>query len=232
MHHEANPDSPPVLPPCFGALPNSGPGRPSSRAGARAEHTRRAHHSGTLGRLALLTQALDRPETDIVETLHQLAGDARLAVRSYLGMSLITIGDVPFTVTALEDHAKPDDVRSSLVMPLPHSGTGNAGSTLILYAAQPGAFVDLAGDLSWRTGVEPSEYALDQDLSMIGHPATQPTVHATSVINQAIGVLIERGHLPDQAHERLNAQAADAGTDRYGAAAHILNTPPTIPTRR
>ncbi len=182
--------------------------------------------------LALLTQAIDRPEIDILDTLNRLAADARRAVQSYLGLSLTTAGDAPFTFNALERHATPEDVRSSLLMPLPHSGTGNAaaGPKLILYAAQAGAFVDLAADLSWLTDVQLCDYALDQHRSMIALPSTEPTVHATSVINQAIGKLIGRGHLPDEAHKKLTAQALDAGTNRYDAAICILSTSRRMPT--
>lgn len=176
--------------------------------------------------LALLTQALDRPGTDIVNTLHQVAADARLTVRSYMGLTLTTGGDAPFTFTVLEDHARSEDVRSSLLVPLPHAGTGNvaAGAALLLYGARARTFVDLSADLSWLTGVELSHYALDQHLPTGALPSSEAMVHDTSVINQAIGVLIGRGHLPDNAHEQLTAEAADAGTDRYAAAVHILRT--------
>lgn len=181
--------------------------------------------------LALLTQALDRPEADMVETVHQFAVDARLAVRSYLGLSLTTAGNAPFVFTALREGGSSQDIRSSLLIPLPSGGadTVAAGPALILYATQAGAFVDLAADLSWLTGVELSEYAIDQHLPAMGLLATVPTVHATSVINQAIGLLIGRGHLPDEAHKELATQAIDAGTDRYTAAAHILSTLATDP---
>lgn len=181
--------------------------------------------------LALLTGALDRPEADIAQTLHQLAAEARVGVRSYLGLSLTTAGETPFAFTALEGHATPQDVRSSLLMPLSRGATDNAaaGPALILYGGQAGAFVDLAADLSWLTGVELSEYALDQHLSTIALPPAEVTVHATSVINQAIGVLIGRGHPPDEAHEKLTAHAVDAGTDRYAQAARILSALATDP---
>lgn len=44
------------------------------------------------------------------------------------------------------------------------------------------------------------------------------------MINQAIGVMIGRGDPPGDAHAKLTAQAADAGIDRYAAAAHILRS--------
>lgn len=176
--------------------------------------------------LALLTQALDQQQADIVETLHQLAADAQLAVRSYLGLSLTAAGEVSFTFTALQEHVTPQDIRSSLLVPLPHGATDitAAGPALILYAARAGAFVDLAADLSWLTGIELSDYSLDQHLSENASLSTEPTVQASSVINQAIGMLIGRGRLPDEAHEQLTAQALDAGSDRYAAASRILST--------
>lgn len=177
--------------------------------------------------LALLTQALDQPEVDLVQTLQQLAADARLAVRSYLGLGLsLTAGDTPFLLAALEENAAPEDIRGSLRMPSPIGGVDDAegGCALVLYAARAGAFLDLAADLSWLTGVELSEYPLDQHLSIVAYPSTANTVHTDSVINQAIGVLIGRGHPPDEAHKKLTAQAIEVGTDRYTAAVRILRT--------
>jgi hypothetical protein len=40
----------------------------------------------------------------------------------------------------------------------------------------------------------------------------------------AIGALIGRGHTPDQARRELDVHAARTGTDRAGAATHILRT--------
>lgn len=182
--------------------------------------------------LALLTQALDHPETDIVTTLHLLAAEARRAVPSYLGMSLTTAGEAPFSFNALEEDPRPEDVRNSLLVPLGPGGpydAAAAGSTLVLYAAQPGALVDLAADLSWLTGIALAKYSLDQHLSTIARTPDEGTVHATSTINQAIGVLIGRGYPPEQAHDKLASQAADVGTDRYTAAIHILRALPTEP---
>lgn len=45
-----------------------------------------------------------------------------------------------------------------------------------------------------------------------------------SVINQAIGVLIGRGHTPAQARRELDTQADRGGTDRHTAARFILDT--------
>lgn len=173
--------------------------------------------------LALLTQALEEPGSDIARTLGELATDARLAVRSHLGLRLTTGGDPPFTVTALEDHARPQDARSSLMMRLASRGGDAAPGTLVLYASRAGAFVDLAADLSWLTGVDLSSHVIDQHLPLDVAAPDEPTAHAASVVDQAVGVLLGRGHPPDAARAELDARAAADGTDRYAAAALIMS---------
>lgn len=82
---------------------------------------------------------------------------------------------------------------------------------VILYAATPGAFVDLAADLSWLAGLELDEFALDQHLNLPVDPETAGVGQAASLINQAIGVLVARGRTLGAASDELDARAADAG---------------------
>jgi hypothetical protein len=177
--------------------------------------------------LVLLTQALDDPGTDIAETLSQLVSDARLAVRSYLGLTVTACAAVPtFTFTAMDDFAYPADVVSSLFMPLSYAGLDLSVSRLavILYAARPGAFVDLAADLSWLTGLALGDFAVDQHRHLPAESAADGAEHTASVINQAIGVLLGRGHTVEQAGFELDARATNAGHSRYTAADIILNS--------
>jgi len=176
--------------------------------------------------LGILTAALDEPGADVLHSLHRLGVDAQAAVSSYLGLSLIVEGGSPFTFSTLEDGAA-DKVRTSLRLTLPAGvGEGRAGLlvALIFYAARPGTFVDLAADLAWLTGRPPSEFALDQHLSVPVGPDGGTSVRAASVINQAIGVLIGRGYSPRRAHSKLDADAERARTDRDTAAQVILDT--------
>lgn len=126
--------------------------------------------------LALLAQALDPPVTEVVETLHRLSVDARSAVPSSVGLSMTTAGRAAFTLTALEDHSGPEDVRSSLLVRPPRHGSDDvaAGGDLVLCAARAGGFVDLATDLSWPTGTTLSDRVLDQHLSTGGRPGPGP----------------------------------------------------------
>lgn len=187
--------------------------------------------------LAVLTQALDEPGADIAATLRQLVSGAKTAVPSYLGLA-VTAGHPGsgLSFTTMADLTAPIDVRASLMMPLHRLARDVAASpvVLILYAASPGAFVDLAADLSWLTGLELDEFALDQHLRLAVDPDAGGVGHAASLINQAIGVLIGRGRTPEQASHELDVRAADAGHSRHDAARVILAGVPTTrnPHRR
>ena len=176
--------------------------------------------------LGILTAALDEPGADVLHSLHQLGVDAQAAVPTYLGLSVSVDGSDPrFTFTTLED-ATADVIRTSLRLTLPGVGDGRASPSvaLILYAGTPGTFVDLSADLAWVTGRPPSDFALDQHLSVPAGSNAGTYLRATSVINQAIGVLLGRGCTPGQAHQELDTQADSAGIDRHTTAQFILDT--------
>ncbi len=176
--------------------------------------------------LAILTATLDEPAADVLHSLHRLGVDAQAAVPTFIGLSVTVDGSDPsFTFTIFEEGAA-DGVRTSLRLTLQGVGDGAASPSvaLILYAGTPGTFVDLAADLAWLTDRPPSDFALDQHLSVPAGPDAVTALRAASVINQAIGVLIGRGYTPRQAHSKLDTQADGAGTDRYTTAQSILDT--------
>ena len=176
--------------------------------------------------LGILTAALDEPGADVLHTLHQLGVDAQAAVPTCLGLRITVDGsDPPFTFSTLEDGAA-DDVRTSLRLTLPGVGDGWASPSvaLTLYAGTPGTFVDLSADLAWLTGRPPSDFALDQHLSVPAGSDAGTYLRAASVINQAIGVLIGRGYTLQQAHRELDTQVDSAGIDRHTTAQFILDT--------
>jgi hypothetical protein len=175
--------------------------------------------------LEILTAALDQPGTDIAHTLRQLALNAAAAITTYLGLSVLVVrSDPPFAFTSLADGVVAKDIRSSLRVEL--LGVGDGGNRLTvavtLYARSPGAFVDLAADLAWLTARPPSDFVLDQHLTVPTPTNTGSQLRAAAAVNQAIGVLIGRGYTPDQAHRQLGTRAAHAGTDRHTAAQVIL----------
>jgi hypothetical protein len=179
--------------------------------------------------LAILSEALDEPDADIGRELRQLVAHAQLAVRSYLGLTLIADnGAFPLTLTTMQHFAHPDDVVSSLLIPLWDHDIDVLSSELavVLYAARPGAFVDLAADLSWLTGRQLSDFLLDQHLGPPAEADRHGGVLGASLLNQAIGVLIGRGYSPEQAELEIDARAAAAGHLPVDAAALILREPP------
>lgn len=178
--------------------------------------------------LAILSEALVETDADILEAFRQLAADVKVAVRSYLGLAVIArTSTFPLALTAMEPFTHRDDVVSSLLMPPSDQDLDghNRQLVVILYAGRAGAFVDLAADLSWLSGRPLSDFTLDQHLSL-PEPDSQVDVRGSSVVNQAIGVLIGRGYTPTQAALEIDARAAAAGESRVDAAALILGDAP------
>ncbi len=74
--------------------------------------------------LTNLTEALDDSDTDLAQTVQQLAVAAQGAVGSYLGLTIFaTTGGRRVTLTALEDCVKPETIRTALRLPLDAADT-------------------------------------------------------------------------------------------------------------
>ncbi|WP_102810019.1 hypothetical protein [Mycobacterium sp. ENV421] len=175
--------------------------------------------------LKILSAALDDPSADITHSVQQLALETAGTIPTYLGLSVLVPQDgPPLTITSLAVAAGDGDIRTSLRVLLPLTGTSDGQPVaVILYAAAPGAFVDLAADLAWLTGRPTTDFALDRHLTITPGDAVGQ-LQAVSDINQAIGVLIGRGYTPEQADWQLDTQAAKSRTDRHSAARRILDT--------
>jgi hypothetical protein len=175
--------------------------------------------------LDLLTAALDERGSDIVQNLRRLTRDAAAAVPTYLGLSLIISRNDPgFTVTTLADAVVDDDIGSSLKLLLRSLDTGpRPAVALVLYAGTPGAFVDLAADLAWLRGRSRADVTLDQHLEVPRGTDGAARLRRSSEINQATGVLVGLGYTPQEAHQHLDARAADDETDTYSVARLILD---------
>jgi hypothetical protein len=171
--------------------------------------------------LKALTDALDEPGTDLETLLHVFGADTRRAVDSYLGLTMtLIIDDFPVTLTTMD----PVDVATSLRLPLNALCDVGPGSELVLYADKPGAFVDLAADLSFALGLTEGVVTLDDDLNPVSGPAGMDGLTKMSHMKQAIGILIARGHLPDSARTELDRLANQAQTTVHIAAQQLIHT--------
>lgn len=172
--------------------------------------------------LGLLSAAIHDTDGGLEPVLQSLDTELQGAVDSYVGLTITIAAEghrISFTTSEHDAIA-----RTSLRIPLTAVAGSETGSSLVVYATNPGAFVDLAADLAWVLEVKPSALVLDQHLAV---PAPSEGVaglreHAT--INRAIGALIERGHTPEAARAVLRRDAdADSG-DIPAAAQRILDS--------
>jgi hypothetical protein len=175
--------------------------------------------------LGILTAALDEPGTDLAHSLRRLTANATAAIPTFLGLSVTVDGsDPPFAFTAFVEGSGTGDVRTSLRLAL--SGVGDARPlvtvVVILYAGSPGTFVDLAADLAFLTARPLSDFAVDQHLPGPAEQAYATDLFEVSIINQAVGALIDQGYTPEQAERHLEVESAAAGISRYAVGLRIL----------
>ena len=174
--------------------------------------------------LDTLTTYLDIPGADLNAMLDVLIDDITTAVPSFLGLRLtVTAGAAGTTITTLH----PDLARTtqaSLLLPLHQITHAAPGDSLILYAAQPGAFTALATATRETFNLD-GQIVLDPHLDTDADPLTPPVVSGADdprLINNAIGVLIDHGYPTDHAHQELTRRARRHGTNLTTAAQKLL----------
>jgi hypothetical protein len=186
--------------------------------------------AGLITDLALLTQALDTEGLDLEACLRSLAADVTLAVTSYTGMTItIALDGHEGTFTVHDTPTAAVSSRASLLIPLNALTTTDAESALVLYAAIPGAFVDLAADLCYALGIEATALALDRHLPAPDARTASTGLGTRMAIDQAIGILIGRGHTPEAARDELHRLAGLDHGDLRGAAEEVIRTVRTGP---
>ena len=199
--------------------------------------------------------ALAAPLVSLVEGL-------QAAVPSYRALHL-TIVDVghPVSLTAFVPSHGVDPITTSLRIGFCALGPGFDGeSSVVFYAATPGAFVDLAADFGYALGTPtvtagppmrsvdstdgagrhgPDEsdggrqhipacrdddplIVLDADLPPPSPISGLVGLDELTMINRAVGILIDQGHHPNQAHAALLGHAATAGVEPHIYAARLL----------
>jgi hypothetical protein len=182
------------------------------------------------------------------ESLAAFTAVVEVAVPSYLGLQMM-IGQngQPVTLTRITPHRT---MATSVRVPLTALGPRfDPGSRVTLYAADAGAFVDLAADLSYalhlptctnrstdvgssdgddqRRGQVGSDRRITLDADMPPSPPASGLyelfgLSELSTINRAVGVLIGHGHHPDHAADTLRRDASRDGLEPHIYAARLL----------
>ena len=86
------------------------------------------------------------------------------------------------------------------------------GTCIVFYAVTSGAFVDLAADLRWATGLPAQAILLDQHLHPPDICSAVTGLRELSIVNQAVGMLIERGGTAESALAELERHAESRAT--------------------
>jgi hypothetical protein len=188
---------------------------------------------GLLASLRDLTTGIDGDGNAVGELLDALIRELETAVASYRGLQLtISQNGFPVVLTAYPDgHDRA--VGTSLRVPLTLLDSGfTTESRIVFYAGTPGAFVDLAADLTFALrgastpdlveNSAPPAIRLDADPPPRTRGFNLSGLTELSAIDRAVGVMIDQGRHPDRAHASLRNEAAPAGMEPYTWALRIL----------
>lgn len=200
-------------------------------------------------------RALGRGATDLdpeqpTGAVQDLLAFAGLAVPSCLGVSLTVHGHAqPVTFTAVLPGAQQVPVRSSMALQLPQPTPTPASvdsadlgdlsdptgrPVLVLYAGQPAALHRPAAELLALLGLPASQLSLDNHLQLPDHHGAAnvltDSLAELSTVDHALGVLLDRGLIPSQARDALDALANAADVSLLGGAQILLSPSPPPPT--
>jgi len=206
-----------------------------------------------LAHLKDLTASVGQDDQDLDDALTALTAALKSTAATYCGLRLTIVENQwPITLTAFTDGHDADghDVPAGTSLRLPLALVSPAvdhGSRVVFFAVTPGAFIDLAADLSYVLGGIPVSQAsppadgddhrdhggagldghrraieLDLDLPLPSRVSGLTGLAELTVLNRAIGMLVAQGNDIEQAHQLLRRDAAAAGAEPHVYAARIL----------
>jgi hypothetical protein len=198
-----------------------------------------------LAHLQDLTASIGEDGQDLDDTLEALSTALRATAATYCGLRLTIVENQwPVTLTVFTD-GHDASVATSLRLPLALvSPAVDPESRVVFFAVTSGAFTDLAADLSYALGGIPVDQAspavdgvdqrgmrgndqrrvieLDADLPSLSRVSELTGLAELTVLNRAIGMLVDQGHNVEQADQLLRRDAAAAGVEPHVYAARIL----------
>jgi hypothetical protein len=197
-----------------------------------------------LAHLHELMLSIGEDDQDVDDPLVELTTALQSTAASYCGLQLtIFENQWPVTLSAFTD-GQNEEVGTSLRLPLGLVSQVDGESRVVFFAGTPGAFTDLAADLSHALGGITVEQAtpaadgmdlggthvdghrkvieLDVDLPPLSRVSGLTGVAELTVLNRAIGMLMAQGHGIEHAHQVLRREAAAAGVEPHIYAARII----------
>ncbi len=167
--------------------------------------------------LDALSVALEDSGDDLQAILSVLTDDLKAAVPSFTGVSVtVQVDGEPITIYA----ADPNPAAASMYLPLAAPSGSPGVNHIVFYARYSGAFTDLAAAHS-AAGLD-GGVVLDRHLPP-PHADGAEALARRSEIDQAIGVLIEAGHHPEQARQHIHTRADATGVTPHHIALEILH---------
>lgn len=170
--------------------------------------------------LDVLTEALDGNGDDLRTILSVLFDDLSVGISSFAGLTVTVSGDgEPVTMTVMNATT----AAASVLLPLTR---GTQGGHVVLYAQNPGAFIDLAADARITLG-SGGDVVVDGHLPPPTASAGQRSLDAVtdrSAIDQALGFLIGQGYPPEEARTELDRRSTAAGISLPETARRTIHT--------
>jgi hypothetical protein len=179
-----------------------------------------------VAQLNALSAAPDEPGANLNTILEDLLDDLSAVVSSFLGLTMTLSQDgMPITLTAIDNEIA-ITAGASVELQLPPRSGADIGPTVVFFAGNKGAFVDLAADAERVCGPD-GRVVLDGQL--LGRAINAPSPGVTGladldVVNRAIGVLISRGFSVAEAHCELRRRAAGGPHGLPAAATQVLTS--------
>jgi len=166
--------------------------------------------------LDLLTEALQDPGTDLVAILSVLTDDITAAVPSFLGLIMtVYLDEDAVTVTTIESPTAATCLQLCLTSP----ATATPAGDVVFYAADAGAFTDLAAGLKGHVLIDSQLPPPNGRL----YPSEAIGLADLSDIHQATGVLMDQGHYrAAQARAALEDHAGEQDLPLPGMARRVL----------
>lgn len=159
---------------------------------------------------------------ELAHLVASIRDDAALAVSSLLGVSVtLTLDGHDVTLNSMAENVESRQVASSLQLTLA-AISSRLGGRVVLYAAAPGAFVELSDELRHSLALGDGECRLDENLTP-NMTSGLTGARELSSINQAIGFLIHQGRTPENARADLRAAAAAEQCELHLIAQRILD---------